>query len=184
MIGKVLIVAGVFFFSGAGVSGEIPTTALDRLARLSAERVLLADQVAVSKRASGKPVEDAAREEGQLAHLVGNARDQALDPQAARRFFEAQMEANKLVQYQLLSHGAADGSGIARVDLADVRARLDRINAGMLRELAPALAQASTVTCDRQLARTLDNATREMHLDALHAIALTRSFGDFCRWKQ
>ncbi len=156
------------------------STALDGLAELSARRALLADAVAASKRASGKPVEDAARESQQLASLSGQARALGVDPAAARDFFRAQIEANKLVQYRLLADAGTDGTKQAP-DLAGIRTELDGINRDMLRLLPRALAAAQGTGCRADVAAAIGRTGAHRHLDDLHRTALARAFGDFCR---
>lgn len=152
--------------------------ALGRVAELSAQRLLLADQVAASKRASGKPVEDAQRESEQLAKVREQATARSLPPERAAAFFQAQMEANKLVQYRLLAEPARAG---AAVDLGPVRARLDAINAELLDALPEALDEARARDCGRRAFEAQKRAARRHRLDELHRTALARAFGDLCR---
>jgi chorismate mutase len=165
----------------AGAAPPSSTPALDDLAELSARRASLADAVAASKRASGKPVEDAARESEQLASLSVQARALGVDPAVGRDFFRAQIEANKLVQYRLLADAAgADGAGTAP-DLSGIRAELDGINRDMLRLLPRALSAAHGSRCRTDVAAAIGRVGAHRHLDDLHRTALARAFGDFCR---
>jgi len=161
-------------------AADAPREAFDALAGLSAQRVQLADAVAASKRASGKPVEDTARESEQLSSLVGRAGKLGVDPGVARDFFRAQIEANKLVQYRLLLDGDTRGATEAD-DLGKIRKELDVLNAGMLRLLPQALSMPRGAQCRTRLADAIGRTTALRNLDALHATALVRSFGDFCR---
>ena len=153
----------------------------DALADLSARRVQLADAVAASKRASGKPVEDPAREAEQLSSLVERAGRLGLDADTARDFFRAQIEANKLVQYRLLANDTGMGSRQATPDLQAIREDLDTINAGMLRLLPQAASMPHGTECRMRLAAAIERTTARRHLDDLHATALVRAFGDLCR---
>lgn len=166
-------------------AAEPSNSGLDRLADLSAERVVLADRVAASKRQSGKPVEDAAREADQLQRLGEQAAAHGVPREQVTAFFKAQIEANKLVQYRLLSappRGAGRGAANnAPIDLGPVRERLDVINAGLLDALAPALQETRGETCTTRTHDAQARAARRHRLDDLHRIALSRAFGDFCR---
>lgn len=134
--------------------------------------------MAASKRASGKPVEDAKREGEQLAKVREQAAARALPPERAAAFFQAQMEANKLVQYRLLAQPARAGEP---VDLAPVRERLDAINAQLLDALPGALSEARDQGCERRAFDAQRSAARRHRLDELHRTALARAFGDLCR---
>jgi chorismate mutase len=153
----------------------------DALADLSARRVQLADAVAASKRASGKPVEDLVREAEQLSSLVDRAGRLGLDADTARGFFRAQIEANKLVQYRLLAVGTDSAGTQAAPDLQAIRNELDTINAGMLRLLPQASSVPRGAECRTRLAAAIERTTAQRHLDDLHATALVRAFGDLCR---
>lgn len=167
--------------SGAAVAKEPAWPALTRLAELSAQRLLLADTVAASKRHSGKPVEDAAREHAQLEHLAAEATAHGLTQGQATAFFQAQMEANKLVQYRLLTEPGFVHRASGAVDLGPVRERLDRLNLELLGALAPAVREAQGEGCVVRTDRAQRLAARRHRLDALHRTALVRAFGDLCR---
>jgi chorismate mutase len=167
--------------SAAGATPSSASPPLDELAELGARRASLADAVAASKRASGKPVEDAARESQQLASLSGQARALGVDPDAVRDFFRAQIEASKLVQYRLIADAADAGGAGTAPDLAGIRSELDGINRNMLRLLPRALATAHGPRCRVDVAAAIGRAGARRHLDDLHRTALARAFGDFCR---
>lgn len=82
--------------------------ALQQLLSLSSQRLQLADQVAQSKAQSGKAVQDSPREEQQLQMLAGQAGSHGVGAEQVRLLFAAQIEANKLVQYRLLSRPLPD----------------------------------------------------------------------------
>ncbi|MGO1072657.1 chorismate mutase [Lysobacter sp. CA199] len=177
-------IATLSFAAMAACAAEPATesdAALQRLADLSAQRLLLADTVAASKRQSGKPVEDAAREQSQLETLGQQAAAHGLVREQATAFFKAQIEANKLVQYRLLAEPARAGRPAAPIDLAPVRERLDGINADLLDSLAPALSESRGAACVQRTDRAQRQAARRHRLDELHRIALSRAFGDLCR---
>ena len=69
----------------------------------TAHRLVIGEQVALAKWDSGKAVEDAPREAQviQAAVKVGVAK--GLDEASVSNFFNAQIEANKFVQYALLA---------------------------------------------------------------------------------
>lgn len=174
-------------FAACAVAAAIPAPAsppqqradgFGRVAELSAQRLLLADEVAASKRASGKPVEDARREGETLLKVREQAAARALPVERMAAFFQAQMEANKLIQYRLLAQPARAGEP---VDLGPVRERLDAINAQLLDALPAALGEAQAQGCERRAFEAQRSAAKRHRLDELHRTALTRAFGDLCR---
>ncbi len=94
------------------------------------ERLAIADQVALSKWDSGKPVEDRQREREVIAGAVALAPAYKLSNEAVEQFFSAQIEANKLVQYAHLSDWHAQGKAPndPRPDLVgQIRPQLDQL---------------------------------------------------------
>ncbi|QWP75029.1 gamma subclass chorismate mutase AroQ [Lysobacter sp. K5869] len=179
LLRPVLIVAACLIAAPALASPPpAPAPGIGRIADLSAQRLLLADRVAASKRASGKPVEDVQRESEQLAKVREQAASRALPPERAATFFQAQMEANKLVQYRLLAEPARAGQP---VDLGPVRDKLDAINKELLDALPAALTEASGERCEQRAFDAQKRAAKRYRLDELHRTALARAFGDLCR---
>ncbi|MGG2035647.1 chorismate mutase [Pseudomonas paraeruginosa] len=154
--------------------------ALQQLLSLSSQRLQLADQVALSKAQSGKAVQDSPREKQQLQMLAGQAAGHGVDAEQVRLLFAAQIEANKLVQYRLLSRPLP---GVGQViDLEPIRERLNQLNLELLQGYAPALAELRGDDCRPRLDQALQRQIREDRLDDLHAIALSRAAGDICHW--
>ncbi|UGX00650.1 chorismate mutase [Pseudomonas aeruginosa] len=154
--------------------------ALQQLLSLSSQRLQLADQVAQSKARSGKAVQDSPREKQQLQMLAGQAGSHGVGAEQVRLLFAAQIEANKLVQYRLLSRPLPDAG--QAVDLERIRNRLSQLNLELLRGYAPALAELRGDDCRPRLNQALQRQVRDDRLDELHAIALSRAAGDLCHW--
>lgn len=154
--------------------------ALQQLLSLSSQRLQLADQVAQSKAQTGKAVQDSPREEQQLQMLAGQAGSHGVGAEQVRLLFAAQIEANKLVQYRLLSRPLPDAG--RAVDLERIRNRLNQLNLELLRGYALALAELRVDGCRPRLNQALQWQVRNDRLDELHAIALSRAAGDLCHW--
>jgi chorismate mutase len=139
---------------------------------LAVQRLAVAEAVAAAKYGSPRPIDDPAREAVVMAGAMNRARAVQADPDVARRFVAAQMEANKLVQRGLFAHWR-DEPGCAptrRPDLArEVRPDLDRIDEQLMR-LLPRLA---TPGCRALVGRARLRAERR--LDALHRRGLARA---------
>src|SRR5690348_13253172 len=73
------------------------------LVESSAQRLAIGDEVALSKWDSGASVEDVAREEAVISNAVEQGQRANLAATDVTRFFRAQIEANKLVQYTALA---------------------------------------------------------------------------------
>ncbi len=155
---------------------------IDNLLALVAERNALGDQVALSKWDSGKPVLDAVREAAVLEHVRTEAAARGLDADTAARFFAAQIEANKLVQYQLLQAWRVRGRApsLPRPDLAALRVRLDRLEGELLATLARTEALRAAPDCPSVVSARLDAYAAAHRLDTLHRLALARGLGDIC----
>lgn len=103
------------------------------------ERLAIADQVALSKWDSHKPVEDRLREREVIAAAVAQAPAYKLTDDTVEAFFAAQIEANKLVQYAHLSDWRLQGKApdSPRPDLVGkIRPQLDQLQNHLLQQLA------------------------------------------------
>lgn len=147
-----------------------------------AQRLTLADGVARSKHDSGKPVLDEARERQVLQDVAQAAPGAAVSPAAAQAFFAAQMEANKLVQYDLLQAWRRHEQLLpARTtDLAALRTRLNDLQARLLGGLAATSELRAAADCPAELDRALTAHVAASRPDDLHRLALVRALGDFC----
>ncbi|MEA9577785.1 chorismate mutase [Xanthomonas nasturtii] len=156
---------------------------LDPLLDRIVQRNAIGDAVALSKWDSGKPVLDQAREAAVLQSVRDQAPAHGLDADDAARFFAAQIEANKSVQYALLNrwHERGRAPDTARPDLTALRARLDQLQGELLDALADAAAARSAAQCSASTARAAAHYAGQWQMDALHRAALVRGLGDFCQ---
>ena len=92
---------------------------LQPLVETTAHRLMIGEQVALAKWDSGKAVEDAPREAHVIQGAVKDGVAKGLDETSVSNFFNAQIEANKFVQYALLAdwHRAGKAPAHAPVDL-------------------------------------------------------------------
>ncbi|MCC4620832.1 chorismate mutase [Xanthomonas cassavae CFBP 4642] len=156
---------------------------LDPLLGRIVQRNAIGDAVALSKWDSGKPVLDQTREAAVLLSVRDQASVHGLEPDDAVRFFAAQIEANKAVQYALLNHWHERGRApeTARPDLVALRTRLDQLQGELLDALAAAGPARAAPECPASTARAAAHYAAQWQLDALHRAALVRSLGDFCQ---
>nr|EPB93725.1 chorismate mutase [Pseudomonas plecoglossicida NB2011] len=142
------------------------------------QRLNLASAVALHKWDQGQPVQATQREQQVLANVRAAAPAHGLAPQRAEAFFADQIEANKLVQYSLLSRWHRQGMApdTPRQDLQQqIRPQLDELQAKLLVRLA-AFEQQPPPACATRLAEAL--ASRPV--DNLTRSALVRATGQLC----
>ncbi|MFC6300552.1 chorismate mutase [Pseudomonas sp. CCM 7893] len=147
-----------------------------------AERLAIADQVALSKWDSHKPVEDRAREQDVIASVVAQAPSYTLAPAAAEQFFSAQIEANKLVQYVHLSDWQLQGKAPddPRPDLVGtIRPQLDQLQKRLLQQLADFTPERTNPQCPQWLAQ----ANHKPQADPLRQLAMIRATAELCIYK-
>lgn len=155
-----------------------PNVVFDPLLDSIERRLAVAEAVALHKWDNKQPVQATEREQQVLASVRQAAPALGLAPQRAEAFFADQMEANKLVQYTLLSqwHLAGQAPDTQRLDLTEViRPRLDELQADLLAKLA-AFDQHPVPGCAAQLAVAIAN--RPLLPAAQHA--LVRATGQLC----
>jgi chorismate mutase len=146
-------------------------------------RLTIADQVALIKWDTGKPIEDLPREQAVIAAAVQNAAAYRLSGTYAAAFFADQIEANKLIQYGLLANWHRSGSApqVPRADLQrTIRPQLDALEARLLQALSAAAQLRSAPGCANALARCIRSYAAEHHYDPLHAVALDRALARVC----
>jgi chorismate mutase len=120
----------------------VDTAAVDRLLGLIKERLDVAPEVARTKWNTKSPIDDRLRDQQIIDGVATAATEWGLDPQVARTFFMAQIEASKAVQNALHAEWTAKRQPpFATVaDLGtDIRPALDRLTPAMLRALPEAL---------------------------------------------
>lgn len=164
-------------FATATANAAPPT--LEPLLNSIAERLAIADQVALSKWDSKKPVEDKKREQEVIASVVAQAPGYKLDPAAAEQFFSAQIEANKMVQYTRLSDWQFQGKAPddPRPDLVgQIRPQLDQLQKRLLQQLADFSPERSNPQCSQWLATAVH---KPLH-DPLLQIATIRATAELC----
>lgn len=152
---------------------------LEPLMQSIEQRLAIADQVALSKWDSRKAVEDRPREQTVIAAAVALAPQYQLDGAMVGQFFAAQIEANKLRQYALLSRwtlaGAAPDS--PRPDLVGtIRPQLDVLQKRLLQQLAAFAVSRADPQCPQWLA----TATHKAAGDELQRLALIRATAELC----
>src|SRR3981189_2703215 len=98
-----LTLVAAFMLGGVNMAHtQNVTNNLQSLVEASAQRLTVAEQVALAKWDSGSAVEDVPREAQVITGAVKVGESQGLDEASVSNFFRARIEADKLVQYSLL----------------------------------------------------------------------------------
>ncbi|MFB9833009.1 gamma subclass chorismate mutase AroQ [Actinoallomurus acaciae] len=157
---------------------------LGPLTSIAVQRILLGDKVAEAKFGTDSPIDDPAREQQELQAVAAMAANAGIDPDASVRFFDAQIEANKVVQRGLYAlwtkHPELRPS--ERPDLTkDVRPKLDQITTEIIEQLkATRDTRKPTATCHLQLLQAQLSTELRARLDALHRRALKTALQPVC----
>ena len=170
------------------VTAAYSQEAADRMRQLvetSAQRLVIAEQVALAKWDSGIPVEDPSREAHVIASATEAGEEQGLAGETVSKFFRAQIEANKLVQYSLLAEWRRAGKAPSHkpVNLADtIRPELDQLETELIVELTKTKMIRASSSCGTETAKEVGKYV-SAHKDTftqLEAIALDRAMAGAC----
>ena len=180
--------AGLIAFTIIGTSGARGQTAIDRLQSLvdtSVHRLLIAQQVALAKWDSGAEVEDLPREAQIITAAVRDGASRGLDPTSVSNFFNAPIEANKVIQYSLLADWRREGRAPdhAPIDLvATIRPELDQVQAALIAELADTAAIRASTTCRADVAKAIGKyiSGHKHEVGPHQVIALDRALAASC----
>ena len=183
--GKVI---GLVLFAISGIDTVRAQTVVDKLQRLvelSARRLALAEQVALAKRDGHTSVEDPSREDEVIMSAVREGKSRGLDGTFVSKFFRAQIEANKAVQYSLLANWYRTGRapGHAPVNLANsVRPELDQLQTALIAELANTAMTRAGTTCHADVAKAVGKYISSHKGDRwwLDEISLDRALAAAC----
>src|ERR1700710_720569 len=158
--------------------------ALTPLFDATAGRLQIARLVVLAKWDSHQAIEDPTREAVVISTAANQAVAQGLSRAFAVRFFSDQIEANKVVQYGLLSvwRRAGKAPDEPRPDLIeDIRPRLDRLQKEVIRQLIRTQSLREEKDCPTRIARAASVYVAERHLDSLYIVAFDRALARVCQ---
>lgn len=187
----ILMAVAAVVFGGAPEASAVPSSPepvagpLGPLADLAVRRILLGDQVAAAKFGTGQPIDDPVRERQVLDAVAGQSAAMGLPPDVSVRFFQAQIEASKVVQRGLFRYWTAhpDKRPVRWPDLAtEIRPQLDRITGQILEQLrATVPIRRPGVECDVLRLRAQIVTDIVNRLDKLHRDAFAVSLKPVCQ---
>ena len=182
---KVALVAA---FAIGGMDAAYAQNVVDQLQPLvetTAQRLMIGEQVALAKWDSGKAVEDAPREAQVVLGAKKDGVAKGLDEMSVSKFFNAQIEANKFVQYELLAdwYRAGKAPEHAPVDLLKViRPQLDEVQKSLIAELVNTAAVRMSKTCHVDVAKAVGKyvSTHAHGGGPINAATLDRALAGAC----
>ncbi|WP_260315442.1 chorismate mutase [Silvibacterium bohemicum] len=161
------------------------TDSIRSLVQTSAQRLQIAEKVALAKWYSGASVEDASREVEVIQKAVKDGTNAGLESAQVERFFKAQIEANKLIQYSLLAEWQRQGQAPEQAGanlVKEIRPQLDEIEKQLIEELKQSAAARSAKTCPSDVAKAVAEYldSRNLKTDSREGAALDRAMGSAC----
>jgi chorismate mutase len=180
---KLSLVAAIAI-GGSAAYAQDAVKQLQPLVETTAHRLMIGEQVALAKWDSGKAVEDAPREIQVIRGAIKDSVSMGLDEASVSSFFDAQIEANKFVQYALLAdwHRAGNAPEHAPVDLLKViRPQLDEVQKLLIAELVDTAAVRTSKTCHADVAKAVGMyVSTHPHDGPINAATLDRSLAGAC----
>ncbi|BEP64450.1 chorismate mutase (plasmid) [Variovorax sp. V213] len=184
--------AGAMAVTLATLAGASDATGPDRsegfstLVALSAARLDLSRQVALTKWDSRQPVADPPgdpREQEVIAAASQEAGARGLPGELATAFFTDQIEASKLVQFALMARWRREGGAPdePRADLRnELRPALDRLRPRFIDELVATRSLRERPDCRQRLTHATARYVDAHGLSPLFAIGLDRGLARVC----
>jgi chorismate mutase len=186
-------------FLAAGVAGAAVVTAAVALAPaasaqannesfvtlvdVSAQRALIADDVAAFKFNTGGSIEDPAREQVLLDTVADLSAQMDVDPTIAQAIFRDEIDGNKIVQYGLFDLWTAhpELTPTEWPDLTTViRPELDKITTELMDQIKATADLQVAKNCGEQLDAATNVVEQNRHLDRLHSQALHHALARVC----
>jgi chorismate mutase len=183
---KIIIVVIVMIGQISVAYAQNAAEQLQPLIETTAHRLMIGEQVALAKWDSGKGVEDAPREAKVIRDAVKDGVARGLDEASVSKFFNAQIEANKFVQYELLAdwHRTGKPPEHAPVDLMkNIRPELDKVQEALITELVDTVDVRKSKTCGADIAKAVGNyvSTHAQSIGPITAAAtLDRALAGAC----
>lgn len=161
----VLLASVTVFASGGGFPARADDDPLRTLTDLIAARLALMPDVARHKYNSGAAVEDSPREAEVLAAVTAQAERAGVERGFAERFFQAQIDAAKMLQQARIDGWTAEKHG-KFVDVPDlatgIRPRLDELTPRLIAALRAVAPELDKPEAGERLARAVaDYAARQ-----------------------
>jgi chorismate mutase len=145
----------------------------------------IAKQVALAKWDNHAPVEDADREAQVIMSAIRDGESKGMNRADVSKFFAAQIEANKVIQYSLLADWLRSGRAPAHTPInltTTIRPELDLLQNNLVEELIETEAVRRSGTCSADIAKAVGKyfSAHKGEISPLEAIALDRAMAATC----
>jgi chorismate mutase len=183
---RALAIGAAAFACASACAQPVQARDFSQLVALSAARLDLSRQVALTKWGPGQPVADPPgdpREQEVVAAASREASRRGLPGDVAAAFFSDQIEASKLVQFALIAEWQRAGRAPAdrHADLrSELRPALDRLRPRLIDELIATRVLREAGDCRQQLVHATATHVARHRLRPLLAIALDRGLARVC----
>jgi chorismate mutase len=182
---KLAVVATLTLSEMGAAYAQDAAEQLQPLMETTAHRLMIGEQVALAKWDSSKAVEDAPREAQVIRGAVKDGMTKGLDEASVSNFFNAQIEANKFVQYALLGdwHRAGKAPDHEPVDLVkNIRPQLDEVQKSLITELLDVVEIRKSKTCRADIAKAVGKyvSTHAQGSGPITAATLDRALAGAC----
>jgi len=178
--GAAAVTASVALAPAASANGnESFVTLVD----VSAQRALIADDVAAFKFNTGGAIEDPAREQVLLDNVADLSAQLGVDPTVAQAIFRDEIDGNKSVQYGLFDLWTAhpELTPTEWPDLTTViRPELDQITTELMDQIKATSDLQVASNCGEQLDSAVNVVEQKRNLDHLHSQALHQAVARVC----
>jgi chorismate mutase len=154
-----------------------------QLVDISAQRALIANDVAAFKFNTGGSIEDPAREQQLLDTVADMSAQLGVDPVVAQAIFRDEIDGNKTVQYGLFDQWTAhpEQTPTEWPDLTTViRPELDKITTELMDQIKATSQLQVAPDCGHKLAAATAEVDHHRHLDALHVRAVNQALARVC----
>lgn len=159
------------------------TGPLAELVDAAAERLQIAEPVAVFKWGTHGDIEDPARVEQEVVALRQDAATAHVDPDYVVSVFMDQINATEAIEYTRFAQWKLNPAGVppAPADLAASRAAIDDLNNKILSQITLNWSLLHEPRCAAQLAAAKAGAIRVRQFDNLYQQALTTATRSYCQ---
>ena len=182
---RALLAAGLAVTATLAVApvASASDTSFVTLVDVSAQRALIADDVAAYKFNTGKSIEDPAREQQLLDTVYDMSIQMGVDPNVAQAIFRDEIDANKEVQYGLFDLWTAhpELAPTSWPDLTTViRPELDQITTELMDQIKATGSLQTAQNCDELVDSGTNQVDQSRDLDKLHAHAVSDAVARVC----
>ncbi|KAL1463792.1 hypothetical protein WDU94_015504 [Cyamophila willieti] len=161
-----------------------PASKLDEIFTHLRARLDLASDIALIKLKTCKLIEDQTREGEILAKATSEGTKQGLTKEQVETFYKAQMEANKMIQYNVIALNKTLSSASPKNNLAQIRTQINELDAKILLLIKPAVTELqssnSSQVCLEAVAKVVAGDPQKADYYKVAVVRSAALFTDTC----